>query len=168
MRCYEQHNFISCLALDSTFEYFIRGIWSQFKDVADFNWSEFNFSDNSLLVRYATGHYAPCSWAFVDVDYLLLPMFLPTAEHWILGYVSFIEMELQVYNSVVSEASTAEVEDVVRGMATILPHLLKCVGFFSGRQSPCLNSQYQIGQPFVVSFPETPQQKNKLVRYPFL
>ena len=71
-----------------------------------------------------------CSCPFVDVDFLLVPMFMPIAANWTLVYVHFKHLTLTIINSFKSHRLKDELEDLAHGLATILPHLLASVGFF--------------------------------------
>lgn len=71
-----------------------------------------------------------CSYPFVDVDFLLVPMFIPIAVNWMLGFVHFKHLTHTIINSFKSQRLKDELEDLTYGLATILPHLLASEGFF--------------------------------------
>ena len=101
------------------------------------------------------------SWPFSDVDFLLFPMFMPKAKHWLLGVINLKEMTLTIYNSLRSLRFKEEIGEVSKAMATTFPHLLASVGHFNGHPELYFSSQYQRVEPLEILIPElSVQQEN--------
>ena len=151
---------------DNRFDQRIQLFYDKFLD-RDRDLSLINRSD--VIAKYIEGYSMLCNTQWVDVDYVFFPIYIKSLKHWVLGVLSLLDRSISVYDSAPNQVHAADVVNVVRSYADLLPLFMGCCGVFGKRPDLIYNDRYvdkTIMHPFdIIQIGGLPKQKEKYVLF---
>ena len=122
-----------CTTLDSVADNYIKSAWKSYKsDKYKFSW---NTKPNSLLVDYINGKKIVAGTSWKDVDYVYIPVFVESIDHFVLVQIDLINRKMLVYDSMAGKKHNKVVNDKTSAIKTIIENLLQYTSFYGKGKS---------------------------------
>jgi len=86
------------------------------------------------VAEYILGYRLLANVAWDEVDYVIMPVNIVENFHWLLIVFDIVDMQLYVYDSMVSSHHHNVVESCVDKFSIIIPLYLSCTGFYGKRK----------------------------------
>jgi len=123
------------------------------------------FELTKTLREYVLGFYILCNTPWVFVDYVLMPINVKDAWHWVLGVLSLHDGCIYVYDSIRSSRHDVVVHKTLNSFAVMIPLLLNTTTFYKQRSDIAMDKAHylekeDLSNPFaVISVDNLPQQE---------
>ncbi|OIT07973.1 hypothetical protein A4A49_62930 [Nicotiana attenuata] len=117
------------------------------------------------LREYVLGFCILCNPPWLFVNYVLMPINVKDAWHWVLGVLSLHDGCIYVYDSIRSSRHDDVVHKALNSFAVMIPLLLNTTTFYEQRSDIALNKSHylekrDLSDPFaVISADNLPQQE---------
>nr|XP_016452942.1 PREDICTED: uncharacterized protein LOC107777439 [Nicotiana tabacum] len=117
------------------------------------------------LREYVLGFYILCNTPWVFVDYVLMPINVKYAWHWVLGVLSLHDCCIYIYDSMRSPGHDVVIHKALHSFAVMIPLLLNTTTFYQQRSDIATNISHYLGkkdlsEPFALtSVDNLPQQE---------
>lgn len=138
---------------DSHFVNYIVNAWKDFvKGNGIIDWTK-----HGACRTYILGGRLPCSWPWVDVTYIYMPLCVKELDHWVLLVLDLPKRIITIYDSMRGPGyHDDQVIAKVAPIANFLPQALESIGVFDG-----IPGVEKGTKPFeVVHCMDNPQQEN--------
>ena len=84
---------------DNLFDSTIREAWPQLNEKkAEYNWRKVG-----NMCKYILGGEIACNWSWFEVDKVLIPMNIPSLNHWVMSVLDLNTWTIEVYDSMAFE-----------------------------------------------------------------
>ncbi|PON95154.1 Ulp1 protease family, C-terminal catalytic domain containing protein [Trema orientale] len=87
-----------------------------------------------VVAEYMSGYKMHCNTCWLNVDHVLIPIYMEEEKHWVLGHLSLRDRCIYVYNSLHSENIDERVEKALEPFCVLLPYFLSLIGFFDSQK----------------------------------
>ncbi|OIT06322.1 hypothetical protein A4A49_61399 [Nicotiana attenuata] len=123
------------------------------------------FDLTKKLREYVLGFYILGNTPWVSVDYVLMPINVKEAWHWVLGVLSLHTGCIYIYDSIRSSRHDVVVHKALNSFAVMIPLLLNTTTFYQQRSDITMDKPHflekeELSNPFaIISVDNLPQQE---------
>ncbi|PON73074.1 Ulp1 protease family, C-terminal catalytic domain containing protein [Trema orientale] len=108
----------SFTTIDTYFANYVETAWKEFKNSGE----KVDWDQQSALQKYILGGCLACSFSWIEIDQVYIPVNVETLEHWILLVLDISTRTITVYNSSKGDKDDDTIiREKIEPMATLLP-----------------------------------------------